>query len=103
MLYTQFDNIFFEKTRLSIMTIIYKEELVSFNRLKNIIGGTDGAIYTHLKKLQEAKYIAPKKSITGSKMQTFYYLTKQGRKLFLDYLDFLEEVVAGKKEKGSKK
>ena len=85
------------------MTIIYKEELVSFNRLKKIIGGTDGAIYTHLQKLQEAKYIAPKKNITGSKMQTFYYLTKQGKKQFLDYLNFLEEVVSGNKGKGSKK
>ena len=97
LLYTQFDNVFFEKTRLSILTLIYKEELISFNRLKKLIGGTDGAIYTHLQKLQDAKYIAQKKNITGSKLQTFYYLTKQGKKLFRMYLEFLEDIVSSSK------
>ena len=95
-LYTQFDNVFFEKTRLSIITIVYKEELVSFNRIKKIIGGSDGAIYTHLQKLQDSKYIDQKKEIIGSKVQTFYFLTKEGKKLFAKYLEFMSEMLASK-------
>jgi len=92
-LYTQFDNVFFEKTRLSMMTILYKEESVSFNRLKKVIGGSDGATYTHLKKLEEAGYIDQKKEIIGSKVQTFYSLTGNGRELFQKYIRFLESMI----------
>ncbi len=95
-LYTRFNNIFFEKTRLSMMTILYKEDVVSFNRFKNIIGGTDGAIYTHLQKLQDAGYISLKKKIEGRKAQSFYFLTGKGKKLFKEYLAFLESVLSAK-------
>ena len=85
-LYTRFDNIFFEKTRLSMMTILYKEESVSFNRFKKLIGGSDGAIFTHLQKLSEAGYINQKKEIVGDRAQTVYNLTKPGKKLFQNYM-----------------
>jgi len=92
-LYTQFDSIFFEKTRLSIMTLIYREEFVSFNRLKKITGSTDGAVYTHLQKLQEADYISQKKDLIGNKAQTFYFLSDTGKILFRKYIRFLEKSI----------
>ena len=79
-----------------MIAIIYKEELVSFNRLKKIIKGSDGAIYTHLQKLQDAEYIKQKKDIAGAKMQTFYSLSPKGKKLFKDYLKFMEDIVKNK-------
>jgi len=96
-LFTQFDNIFFEKTRLSMMTVLYKEDRVSFNRLKKIIGGSDGAIYTHLQKLQEAGYVDQKKEIIGSKVQSFFFLTASGKNLFKKYLKFMEEMIVSNK------
>ncbi len=96
-LFTQFDNVFFEKTRLSMMTVLYKEDMVSFNRLKKIIGGSDGAIYTHLQKLQEAGYVDQKKEIIGSKVQSFFYLTRDGKGLFKKYLKFMEEMIVSHK------
>jgi predicted transcriptional regulator len=92
-LYTQFDNVFFEKTRLSLITIIYKEELVSFKRLKKIINASDGALYTHLQKLIDSEYIGLKREIVGSKAQSFYFITKSGKKLFKKYLKFLETII----------
>ena len=96
-LFTQFDNIFFEKTRLSMITVLYKEDRVSFNRLKKIIGGSDGAIYTHLQKLQEAGYVDQKKEIIGSKVQSFFFLTGNGKNLFKKYLKFMEEMIVSSK------
>jgi len=92
-LYTRFDNIFFEKTRLSIMTILFKEETVSFNQLKKLIGGSDGAIYTHLEKLIKAEYVEKKKELAGSSAQTVYKINKEGRTLFKEYLAFLEKML----------
>lgn len=92
-LYTIFDNVFFEKTRLSMMTVLYREKNVSFNRFKNIIGGSDGAVFSHLLKLEEAGYIDSKKEIIGDKAQTVYSLTKSGKKLFQSYMKFLEDTI----------
>lgn len=92
-LYTRFDNIFFEKTRLSIMTILFKKELVSFNQLKDLIGCSDGAIYTHMEKLIKADYVEKKKELTGTSVQTVYKIKKEGRKLFKEYLVFLEKML----------
>ncbi|GAH61579.1 unnamed protein product [marine sediment metagenome] len=36
--------------------------------------GSDGAVYTHIKKLVQAGYIAQDKRITGNKGQTNYTL-----------------------------
>jgi DNA-binding MarR family transcriptional regulator len=93
-LYVQFDNIFFEKTRLSILTILYKEQKVSFNRLKKILGSSDGALYTHLKKLIAARYINYKKTLIADSAETFYSLTKKGREQFKNYLLFLESILS---------
>lgn len=92
-LFTQFDSVFFEKTRLSIVTVLYREKLVSFNRIKNIIGGSDGAIYTHLQKLQDSGYIETKKQITGKKAETFYSLSSEGKKIFQKYISFMEKML----------
>ncbi len=92
-LYTQFDNIFFEKTRLSIMTLIYQEDTVSFQRLKKILKASDGAIYTHLQKLIDSEYILLEKKIVGAKAQSFYTHTKNGKKLYREYISFLKNII----------
>ena len=94
-LYTQFDNVFFEKTRLSIITILYKEGKVSFKQLKERLGGSDGALYTHIEKLYKAGYLDKQKEIAGMQAQTVYRITAAGRKEFKAYLQFLEQMVLG--------
>jgi DNA-binding MarR family transcriptional regulator len=96
-LYTRFDSVFIEKTRLSMMTILYREGRASFNLMKKLLGGTDGAIYTHMKKLLEAGYVEQKKEIAGGSAQTVYSLTKEGKRLFQSYLRFLEVLLAESK------
>ncbi len=93
-LFTQFDSVFFEKTRLSIITLLYKEDQVSFIRIKKIIGGTDGAIYTHLQKLEEGGYIRPQKEFVGTRGQTVYRITGEGRRTYRRYLKFMESLLA---------
>ena len=94
-LYTKFDGVFFEKTRLSMLTVLFEEEAVSFNRFKKIIGGTDGAIYTHIEKLLKAGYVGKRKEIAGNAAQTVYFLTADGKREFRDYLKFLKTMIQG--------
>lgn len=92
-LYTRFDAVFFEKTRLSMMTIIYQQEKVSFNQLKERLGGSDGSVYTHLEKLVSAGYVDKNKEIAGTTAQTVYKLTGEGARIFTEYLSFLETLL----------
>ena len=98
-LYTRFDPVFFEKTRLSIITVLYQEKKVSFNRLKKILSQSDGAVYSHLKKLNEAGYIESKKEISPENaVQTIYNLSKKGVKAFTEYLQFMQDLLKERSE-----
>lgn len=89
-LYLKFDSVFFEKTRLSILTLLYREGRLSFNGLKEALGGTDGAVYTHLEKLRQAGYVARDKEIVDGSVSSQYSLTGLGRSEFKAYIGFLE-------------
>lgn len=97
-LFTNFDSIFFEKTRLSILTILYTDEKASFNRLKSVLKIADGTLYSHLKKLIDAGYISFKKTIKNNNINTIYKLTEKGEKEFSQYLMFLESFVKDNKK-----
>lgn len=89
-LYTRFDAVFFERTRLSLMTLLFREEMMSFQGLKTRLNLSDGALYAHLEKLVDAGYLAKRKEIAGLSVRTVYSLTEHGRNEFLEYLDFLQ-------------
>lgn len=92
-LFTRFDSVFFEKTRLSILTILSREDVVSYNELKATLGLSDGALYSHLEKLIAAGYIDRRKEIIDDAVSSRYRLTEQGRQSFVDYVQTLEVIV----------
>lgn len=98
-LYRRFDGVFFEKTRLSIMTILYREEKASFTVLKSRLEVSDGAVYTHTEKLVQAGYVEKTRELVGTTPQTVYGLTDRGRAVFEEYVDFLEEIVRNTRER----
>ena len=81
-LYLQFDSIFFEKTRLSILTLLYRETRLSFNEIKEALGATDGAVYTHLEKLKAAGYLTRDKELVDGSVASQYELTDAGKTAF---------------------
>jgi len=92
-LYTRFDNIFFERTRLSILTLTLANDQVSFAFLKKRVGGSDGALYTHLEKLVDAGYIAKRRDTSGKTVRTIYSITARGKEEYNHYLQFLQQVL----------
>ena len=92
-LYTRFDQTFFERTRLSIVTLIDQRGSVSFNGLKNTLGATDGALFSHLGKLIDAGYVTKEKQLTGDTVQTVYSLSDEGSRQYREYLAFLQDVL----------
>lgn len=92
-LYLRFDAVFFEKTRLSILTLLYREGRLSFNTLKEALGATDGAAYSHLEKLRSAGYVSRDKELVDGNVSSQYELTDLGRTEFKAYIGFLEAML----------
>ena len=92
-LYLKFDNVFFEKTRLSILTLLYRQGRLSFNALKETLGGTDGAVYTHLEKLKAAGYVTRDKEVIDGNVRSQYQLTVLGKTEFREYIGFLQTIL----------
>lgn len=92
-LYLRFDHIFFEKTRLTVLTLLYREGRLSFNALKEALGATDGAVYSHLEKLKAAGYVTRDKELVDGAVASQYELTDAGKAAFQDYLTFLETML----------
>jgi DNA-binding MarR family transcriptional regulator len=82
------DEVIHGRLRLGVMAALAGAGGVAdFNGLKARLAATDGNLSVHLRKLEEAGYVAIDKSFSDRKPLTRIALTPQGRQAFLAYLD----------------
>jgi DNA-binding MarR family transcriptional regulator len=89
------DEVIHGRLRLGVMAYLSGAENADFNQLKARLQATDGNLSVHLKKLEEAGYVAIDKSFQGKKPLTQVRLTEEGRKAFILYLDAMARLVNG--------
>jgi DNA-binding transcriptional ArsR family regulator len=70
-------------------------DTLSFTRLQEMIGLTPGNLITHLRKLDDAGYIAVEKTGNGVASRTSVALTRTGRGAFDTYTAALRDLLAG--------
>jgi predicted ArsR family transcriptional regulator len=88
------DRVMHEKARLGLLSsLVAHPKGLSFSDLKQLCGLSDGNLSRHLQVLQEAKLVNIKKTFERNRPQTTCYLTRDGRRRFLDYLALLEQLV----------
>lgn len=90
------DTTIHQPTRLKIMAALKAlppREQLEFTRLKSIIGATDGNLGAHIATLEQANYVEVVKDFAGKKPRTRVRLTKEGRRAFEGYIEFLREIV----------
>lgn len=87
------DEIIHGRLRLGIMAYLSSAETADFNALKTRLQATDGNLSVHLRKLEEAGYVAIDKSFVGKKPLTRVTLTEPGRAAFIRYLDAMARLV----------
>ncbi|HYC60122.1 MAG TPA: transcriptional regulator [Thermoanaerobaculia bacterium] len=88
-----FDRLIHEKTRLAIVSALAVNPSVTFNEMKAILKTTDGNVSVHTRKLEEAGYLACKKSFEGRIPKTEYSLTASGRRALEKYLQHMEALI----------
>ena len=90
------DEVIHGRVRLGIMAYLTSAGVADFNTLKAKLSLTDGNLSVHLRKLEEAGYVAVEKSFAGRKPLTRAALTETGRKAFAAYLDAIAKLVEGR-------
>ena len=81
------------------MSALMVNESLDFNRLKELLGVTDGNLASHLKALEKVAYIDVQKQFVGRKPNTQYSATPVGRKAFHDHLNALEALLREQRQK----
>ena len=97
-LLNNFDKAFENKVRLGVMSVLMVNDSLDFNRLKELLGVTDGNLASHLKALEKVEYINVEKQFVGRKPNTRYSTTKMGKKAFNDHLNALEALLKAQKQ-----
>src|SRR5512138_3668634 len=88
-----------QPVRLRIMaTLVTMEQNdeVDFTYLRELLDVTDGNLGAHLRKLEEAGYIAVNKTFVERKPRTFVAATAEGRKVFQEHVTALESILKKK-------
>ena len=87
------DEVIHGRVRLGVMAFLSSAQQADFGMLKAKLGVTDGNLSVHLKKLEEAGYVAIAKQFVGKKPLTTVTLTQAGRGAFVAYLDAMARLV----------
>jgi DNA-binding MarR family transcriptional regulator len=87
------NKLFDSRVRLGIMSALLINAEVSYNDMKILLDITDGNLASHVKALEEAKYIKVFKGFIGRKTNTTYQITKSGEKAFRVHIDALEIMI----------
>ena len=83
------DEIIHGRMRLGTMVYLADVETAEFTELKTVLEATQGNLSVHLKKLEEAGYVAIAKSFVNNKPLTRISITEPGRLAFAAYLEAL--------------
>ncbi len=87
------DDVIHGRMRLGIMAYLANAEVADFNELKAVLQATQGNLSVHLRKLEDAGYVAIDKSFLGRKPLTRIRVTPAGRKAFVQYLAAISKLV----------
>jgi DNA-binding HxlR family transcriptional regulator len=87
------DEVIHGRVRLGIMAVLSGVESADFNTLKARLQTTDGNLSVHLRKLEDAGFVAVVKRFEGRKPLTEASMTAEGRRAFVVYLDTMQGLV----------
>ena len=92
------DDVIHGRMRLGIMVYLADVDAADFTELKTVLEATQGNLSVHLKKLEEAGYVAIAKSFVNNKPLTRVSITRDGREAFAAYLEAIGALIGGRDE-----
>lgn len=92
--FNELDPLLQHKLRLGACVLLSKTESLSFSKLKETLGATDGNLGAQLTKLEDNGYLSVTKEFIKKKPVTWYSMTKSGRKAMNKHLDALQKILS---------
>ncbi len=85
--------------RLGVLTALQAEGPMDFTTLKKRLQVADGAIGTHLQKLESIQYIECEKQFIGRRPKSTYRITPTGKISLFNYLEMMQQLINSLAEK----
>ena len=89
------DKLLEHRSRLGACVLLADTEAMTFTALKALLRETDGNAGAHLRKLEDAGYVAVSKKFENRRPVTWYRLTAKGRRALRGHLDALDALIHG--------
>ena len=90
---TSLDRLIHDRTRLSIVSALVVNDVLTFVELKALTDTTDGNLSVHARRLEEGGYVTCTKSFDGRVPRTEFRVTDSGRRAFEKYLGHMEAII----------
>jgi DNA-binding transcriptional ArsR family regulator len=87
------DKMLEHRARLGICVLLARHQELSFSRLKELLGETDGNLGAHLRKLEESGYARVRKQFVQRKPVSWYSLSAEGRKALQSHLHAITDLI----------
>ena len=87
------EEVIHSRSRLAVLAYLATTGSADFAAVRDEINVSDGNLSQHLKKLEDAGYVALSKSDLTGRARTAVKLTPTGRNAFYDYLDHLQSLL----------
>jgi DNA-binding MarR family transcriptional regulator len=88
----QFDPVIHAPGRLQICAILSAADEAEFAMIRDAIGVSDSVLSKHLKQLEEAGYVRPRKQACEGRQRTWLALTPAGREAFSAHVAELQRL-----------
>jgi DNA-binding MarR family transcriptional regulator len=89
-----FDPAIHAPIRLQACAILASADQVEFALLRDALAVSDSVLSKHLKQLEEAGYVRPRKANSGGRVRTWLSLTASGHKAFASHVKALQRMAS---------
>lgn len=89
----ELDRLVHQRTRLRILTYLFRNRQAAFTRVRDELDLTGGTLSKHADKLGDAGYVEKARVLTSDGFETRYRITDDGQRAFRDYVDGLRALL----------
>ena len=87
------DALLQHRSRLGAMVLLSTADALSFSRLRELLGETDGNLGAQLRKLEDAGYIGVRKEFIDRKPVSWYAISRGGQAALKNHLAAMELLI----------
>lgn len=89
------DPVLESRVRVGVLALLANGDRVDYTHLRDRLQVTDGNLATHLRRLEEARYVRVRKAFVGRQPRTQYEIASRGRAALERHVEALSKALGG--------